>query len=76
MYNKSGLKDEGILFLFNEGQITNERFLVFINDLLSSGEIADLFTGEDKDAIVNNIRPAVKGAGLIDNKDNCWNYFI
>lgn len=76
MYNKSGLKDEGILFLFNEGQITNERFLVFINDLLSSGEIADLFTGEDKDAIVNNIRPAVKGAGLIDNKDNCWAYFI
>lgn len=76
MFNKSGLKDEGIMFLFTEGQITNERFLVFINDLLSSGEIADLFASEDKDTIVNNIRPAVKGAGLIDNKDNCWNYFI
>jgi dynein heavy chain len=76
MYNKSGVKDEGILFLFTEGQITNERFLVFINDLLSSGEIADLFATEDKDTIVNNIRPAVKGAGLIDNKDNCWAYFI
>jgi dynein heavy chain len=25
---------------------------------------------------VNNIRPAVKGAGIIDNKDNCWSYFI
>jgi len=49
---------------------------VFINDLLSSGEIADLFVQEDKDSIVNNIRPAVKGAGIIDNKDNCWNYFI
>jgi len=76
MYNKAGVKDEGILFLFTEGQITNERFLVFINDLLSSGEIADLFATEDKDSIVNNIRPAVKGAGLIDNKDNCWNFFI
>lgn len=49
---------------------------MFINDLLSSGEIADLFASEDKDTIVNNIRPAVKGAGLIDNKDNCWNFFI
>jgi dynein heavy chain len=76
MYNKAGLKDEGIMFLLTEGQITNERFLVFINDLLSSGEIADLFASEDKDTIVNNIRPAVKGAGLIDNKDNCWNYYI
>lgn len=50
--------------------------MVFINDLLSSGEIADLFATEDKDTIVNNIRPAVKGAGLIDNKDNCWNFYI
>jgi len=76
MYNKAGLKDEGIMFLLTEGQITNERFLVFINDLLSSGEIADLFASEDKDGIVNNIRAAVKSAGIIDNKDNCWNYYI
>lgn len=43
MFLKSGTKDEGICFLFTEGQITNEKFLVYINDLLSSGEISDLF---------------------------------
>ena len=73
---KSGLKDEGIMFLLTEGQITNEKFLVFINDLLSSGEIADLFANEDKDGIVNGIRPAVKSAGILDSRDNCWNYYI
>jgi dynein heavy chain len=76
MYNKAGVKDEGVCFLFTEGQITNEKFLVYINDLLSSGEIPDLYVTEDKDAIVNNVRPAVKGAGILDNKENCWNYFI
>ena len=76
MYNKAGGKDEGIMFLLTEGQITNERFLVFINDLLSSGEIADLFASEDKDGIVNNIRPAVKSAGILDSRDNCWNFYI
>lgn len=76
MYAKAGLKDEGIMFLFTEGQITNERFLVYINDLLSSGEIADLYAIEDKDTIVNQIRPAVKGAGIQDTRDNCWNFFI
>jgi dynein heavy chain len=60
MYMKAGVKDEGIMFLFTEGQITNERFLVYINDLLSSGEIADLFAAEDVDGILNHIRPAVK----------------
>ncbi|CAG9313552.1 unnamed protein product [Blepharisma stoltei] len=76
MYNKAGIKNEGVLFLFTEGQITNERFLVYINDLLSSGEVADLYQTEDKDNIVNAIRAAVKGAGIIDNRDNCWNFFI
>jgi dynein heavy chain len=42
MYTKCGIKDEGVMFLFTDGQITNERFLVYINDLLSSGDIADL----------------------------------
>lgn len=64
------------MFLFTEGQITNERFLVSINDLLSSGEIADLFPTEDIDNIVNAVRSAVKGEGIIDNKDNCWKFFI
>lgn len=75
-YMRCGVKDDGLCFLFTEGQITNERFLVYLNDLLSSGEIADLFAAEDIDGIVNNVRPAVKGDGLVDSKDNCWNYFI
>jgi len=60
MFNKSGVKEEKILFLFTEGQITNERFLVYINDLLSSGEIADLYTLDEKEAIINNVRAKVK----------------
>jgi len=73
---KTGTKDEGICFLFTEGQITNEKFLVYINDLLSSGEISDLFAAEDVDGIVNAVRGAVKGEGIVDSKDNCWKFFI
>lgn len=76
MYNRAGLKDEGIMFLFNEGQITNEKFLVSINDLLASGEINELFNDEELEGIVNNIRAAVKSEGIVDNKDNCWKFFL
>jgi dynein heavy chain len=75
-YMKAGVKDEGVMFLFTEGQITNERFLVYLNDLLSSGEISDLFAAEDEDGIVNSVRPAVKGEGILDSKENCWTFFI
>jgi len=39
--------------------------------LLASGEINDLFTEEDYEGIVNNVRAAVKGEGIQDSKENC-----
>jgi dynein heavy chain len=71
----AGVKDEGICFLFTEGQITKEKFLVSLNDLLSSGEIADLFAEEEIDGIVNSVRSAVKGEGIPDTKENCMGFF-
>ena len=77
LYQKSGIKDEGIMFLFNEGQITNERFLTYINDLLSSGEVAELYTSDEKELIINGVRPKVKAEGKNDNsRDVCWTWFI
>ena len=52
------------MFLFTEGQIKSENYLVFINDLLSSGEIADLFVQEDIDGIINAVTPAAKSDGV------------
>lgn len=60
LYQKTGVKEDDILFLFTEGQITNERFLVYINDLLASGEIAELYTSDEKEEIINAVRNKVK----------------
>jgi dynein heavy chain len=76
MYNKAGLKEEGIMFLLTDSQITNERFLVFLNDLLASGNIPDLFTPDEVDAIINAVTNKVKALGLVPDRSNCWDFFI
>ncbi len=76
MYNLAGVKDEGIMFLFTDSQITNEKFLVFINDLLATGDVPDLFTTEEIDAIVTAMTSRVKSKGLIPDRKNCWDLFI
>ena len=76
MYNKAGVKDEGVMFLFTDGQITNEKLLVFINDLLVSGEITDLYANEVKDAIRNTVRSGCKSARSIDSPGNLRTFFI
>ena len=70
------LQGEGLMFLFTDSQIVDERMLVYINDLLSSGEIPDLFAQEDKDEIVNAMRSETKAMGLVDTTENCWATFI
>ena len=39
LYIKAGVKGNPVTFLMTDGQIIDERFLVYINDLLSSGYI-------------------------------------
>uniref|UniRef100_A0A3Q2GPF7 Dynein heavy chain 11, axonemal-like n=1 Tax=Cyprinodon variegatus TaxID=28743 RepID=A0A3Q2GPF7_CYPVA len=76
LYIKVGVKNIGTVFLHTDAQIPDERFLVLINDMLASGDIPDLFSDEEVDMIVASIRLELRGLGLIDSRDNCWNFFI
>lgn len=44
LYSKAGTRGIPITFLLTDNQIVNEKFLVYINDLLSTGYVADLCT--------------------------------
>eukprot|EP01041_Mallomonas_annulata_P001785 gene1785-3464_t len=76
MYNKAGMKEEGVMFLLTDSQITNERFLVYINDLLASGNVPDLFAGDEQDTICNAMTNKVKALGIVPDRAACWDYFI
>ena len=70
------MQGEGILFLFTDTQIVDEKMLVYVNDLLASGEIPDLFAQEDKDEIINALRSETKSMGLADSAENCYMVFL
>ena len=59
-----------------DGQIVDERFLVYINDMLSSGNIPDLFAREEYDVVFSTIRNAAKFAGYSDDRDSLFQYFV
>ena len=70
------MKNVGIMFLMTDAQVSNEIFLVIINDLLASGEVPDLFPDDEVENIIAGVRNEVKGAGLVDTRENCWKFFI
>merc|ERR1719191_1742687 len=68
MYVKAAVKPgTPHAFLMTDGQIASERFLVYINDMLSSGNIPNLFTREEMDGHIGAIRNIAKGAGVPDD---------
>uniref|UniRef100_A0A2K6EEB1 Dynein axonemal heavy chain 9 n=1 Tax=Propithecus coquereli TaxID=379532 RepID=A0A2K6EEB1_PROCO len=73
---KAGVKNLRTVFLMTDAQVADERFLVLINDLLASGEIPDLYSDDEVENIISKVRNEVKSQGLVDNRENCWKFFI
>ncbi|KAE9123159.1 Dynein alpha chain, flagellar outer arm [Phytophthora fragariae] len=62
MFMKAGVKGDGVVFLFDDNQIKNERMLVYLNDLLSSGNIPDLYSSDEQTNLIQQFQPKMIAA--------------
>lgn len=65
VYIKAGLRSIRITFLMSDSQVAQERFLVVVNDMLASGDVAELFPDDEVENIVNGVRNEVKNSARI-----------
>jgi dynein heavy chain len=76
LYNMAGVANQPVVFLLSDTQIAKETFLEDINNILNSGEVPNLHEPDEIEKIVNLIRPAAKAAGIPEQRDQMYNYFI
>jgi dynein heavy chain len=79
LYRMTGLEGKSVAFIFTDAEIKQEGFLEYINNILSSGEVANLFAKDEIDAILNDLRPVAKklfGLSYNDTMDNLYKFFI
>lgn len=72
----AGIDGKSICFLMTDTQIINESFIEDINNLLNTGEIPNLWLPEDKDKIINGVRPVVIEMKKIDTIETINATFI
>jgi dynein heavy chain len=75
LFKICGVENKPTVFLFNDTQVKEESFLEDVNNILSSGEVPNLFLEEDLPEIYDGVREEGKNQGLITPAE-LWDFFI
>uniref|UniRef100_A0AAR2LEL7 Dynein, axonemal, heavy chain 1 n=1 Tax=Pygocentrus nattereri TaxID=42514 RepID=A0AAR2LEL7_PYGNA len=73
---KAGLQNVQITFLFVDTQIKSESFLEDINNILNSGDVPNLYTGEEQDRILTAMKPVVQDLAQQPTKANLMAAYV
>lgn len=76
-YTNAGVHNNPTVFLMNDTQIVKEEFLEDVNNILNSGEVPNLFEGDEYEKIILNTRMACIEATQKDaTRDGIYEFFI
>ncbi len=71
-----GLLGEGVAGHVYLPQIKYETFLEDVNNILTSGEVPNLFPKDELTAVLDELRPAAKAAGAGETQEQLAAFFM
>ena len=76
LFRQAGVSDKPTVFLFDETQIVVETFLEDINNVLTSGEVPNLFAKDEISGLCEDVRADAKRAGVGEMQDELYRVFL
>ncbi|XP_014276767.1 dynein axonemal heavy chain 2 isoform X2 [Halyomorpha halys] len=76
VYYTTGVKDNPLSFLLGDNQVVDEAFLEIMNNVLSTGEVANLYKPDEFEEIKSVLYDIVAKAGIIPSNETVYNFLI
>lgn len=76
MYKLAGVKGIPLVFLITDSQIVDDHFLIYINAILASGWIPDLFAKDEMEGVLGGVRNEAKAQGIPDTPTSLLAFLI
>ncbi|XP_078698147.1 dynein axonemal heavy chain 5-like [Branchiostoma floridae x Branchiostoma belcheri] len=78
LYRVAGQEGKGITFVFTDNEIKDEAFLEYMNNVLASGEVSNLFARDEIDEITNELIGVMKKEypRRPPTNENLYEYFL
>ncbi|KAJ3091389.1 Dynein heavy chain 10, axonemal [Quaeritorhiza haematococci] len=64
------------VFMFTDAHVVQESFLELINNMLTTGMVPALYEDDEKEALLGSVRDEVARLGIVQNRENMWQYFV
>lgn len=76
LYKACGLKLQQKVFYFSDNQVMQPSFLEDLNNMLSTGEVPNLFPKDELESIRDTVHKEAIASGCRDTMDEMYNFFI
>lgn len=76
LYYLTGVENKPTVFLFNDTQALEESFLEDISNILSSGEVPNLYKPEEFEEVRSALSEDARKEGIFDTPETMFNFFI
>ncbi|XP_066028864.1 dynein axonemal heavy chain 5 isoform X2 [Pocillopora verrucosa] len=78
LYRTAGHQGKGITFIFTDNEIKDEGFLEYMNNVIASGEVSNLFARDEIDEITQDLISVMKAEypRRPPTNENLYDYFI
>lgn len=76
LYGMVGVENKPTVFIFNDTQVAEENFMEILNNMLSVGEVSNLYKSEEFEEIKTSLEKAATKAKIVQTTESMYTFFM